>query len=217
MQNVIKTIVFLGLLLLISCTTEEYKLQSGDILFQEPSSSFLGNAIDEVTQRDGTTHFSHVGLLEQKANGELQVLHAASKGTQEVSLSDFMQADGEARITVAYRLKPTYSKAIPTAIQSAHNMLGKPYNLSYVLTDTAHYCSEYVYKAFLSDSIFQLEPMTFKNPTTGEFPEAWILYYQKLGIEIPEGLPGCNPNGLAASTKLIRLGKLDELGKIKTD
>ncbi len=54
-----------------------------------------------------------------------------------------------------------------------------------------------------------LNPMTFKDPETGEFLPTWIEYYEKLGVEIPEGQPGCNPNGLASSDKLIRLGLVE--------
>jgi len=88
-------------------------------------------------------------------------------------------------------------------------MLGKPYNFSYIMSDSAHYCSEFIFLAFVSDSIFKLEPMTFKDPKTGTFPTAWVEYYQKMGIEIPEGKPGCNPNGLAASEKREQLGKIE--------
>jgi hypothetical protein len=88
-------------------------------------------------------------------------------------------------------------------------MLGKPYNFSYILSDTAHYCSEFVYLAFAADSVFTLEPMTFKDPATGNFPAAWAEYYQKMGLEIPEGQPGCNPNGMAASGKLKMLGEIN--------
>jgi len=73
---------------------------------------------------------------------------------------------------IAYRLKKDWQKAIPAAIQKAHSMLGKPYNFSYVLSDTAHYCSEFIYLAFAADSVFKLEPMTFKDPKTGNFPTA---------------------------------------------
>jgi hypothetical protein len=109
---------------------------------------------------------------------------------------------------IAYRLKEDWQKAIPAAIQKAHSMLGKPYNFSFVLSDAAHYCSEFIYLAFAADSVFKLEPMTFKDPKTGAFPAAWVEYYQKMGIEIPEGKPGCNPNGLAASEKLENRGEI---------
>ena len=186
----------------------QIKLQSGDILFREKSSENISEAIDKVTQTSGATHFSHVGLVEVTATG-IVVLHAYPVGgTCIVSLSEFLHPKGDSVRVIAYRLKEKWQKAIPAAIRKAHSMLGKPYNFSYVLSDTAHYCSEFVYLAFVSDSVFKLEPMTFKDPETGSFPKAWVEYYQKMGIEIPEGKPGCNPNGLAASEKLEKLGRI---------
>ena len=60
---------------------------------------------------------------------------------------------------------------------------------------------------FEKDALFELNPMTFIDPATGEFDKTWIAHYRKLGIPIPEGEPGCNPNGLAASDKLEFLGQ----------
>jgi len=189
-------------------TQSQIKLQSGDILFREKSSENISEAIDQVTQTSGSTHFSHVGLVEVTDNG-IVVLHANPEGgTCIVSLNEFLHPKGDSVRVIAYRLKKDWQKAIPAAIQKAHSMLGKPYNFSYVLSDTAHYCSEFIYLAFAADSVFKLEPMTFKDPKTGNFPTAWVEYYQKMGIEIPEGKPGCNPNGLAASEKLEKLGEI---------
>jgi len=184
------------------------KLQTGDLLFREKSSENISEAIDQVTQTSGATHFSHVGLVEVTDTG-IVVLHAYTiGGTCIVSLNEFLHPKGDSVNVIAYRLKEEGQKAIPAAIQKAHSMLGKPYNFSYVLSDTAHYCSEFIYLVFAADSVFKLEPMTFKDPKTGTFPAAWVEYYQKLGIEIPEGKPGCNPNGLAASEKLEKLGEI---------
>jgi len=201
-------LLFLFLAGLFSCTGSEprIKLQSGDILFREKSSENISEAIDKVTQTSGATHFSHVGLVEVTDTG-IVVLHAYPKGgTCIVSLKGFLHPKGDSVTVIAYRLKEDWQKTIPAAIQKAHQMMGKPYNFSYILSDTAHYCSEFVYLAFADDSVFKLEPMTFKDPATGNFPATWVEYYQKMGIEIPEGKPGCNPNGLAASNKLERLG-----------
>jgi len=185
------------------------KLQSGDMLFREKSSENISEAIDQVTQTTAATHFSHVGLVEV-TDTRIVVLHAYPEGgTCIVSLNEFLHPKGDSVRVIAYRLKKEGQKAIPAAIKKAHSMLSKPYNFSYILSDTAHYCSEFVYLAFAADSIFKLEPMTFKDPKTGIFPMAWVEYYQKMGIEIPEGKPGCNPNGLAASEKLERLGKIE--------
>jgi hypothetical protein len=201
--------IFLIGLLACTQTNSQIKLQSGDLLFREEVSGKISAAIDQVTQTSGATHFSHVGLVEVTDTGVV-VLHASPEGgTCIVSIQEFLHPKGDSVSVIAYRLKKEGQKAIPEAIHKAHQMLGKPYNFSYILSDTAHYCSEFIYLAFAVDSIFKLEPMTFKDPANGKFPAAWVEYYQKMGIEIPEGQPGCNPNGLAASGKLERLGKIE--------
>jgi len=203
-------LLFLSLAGLSACTQPEpqIKLQSGDILFREKSSENISEAIDQVTQTSGATHFSHAGLVEVTDTGVV-VLHAYPEGGScIVSLNEFLHPKGDSVRVIAFRLKDDWQKAIPAAIQKAHSMLGKPYNFSYVMSDTAHYCSEYIYLAFAADLVFKLEPMIFKDPKTGTFPAAWVEYYQKMGIEIPEGKPGCNPNGLAASEKLEKLGQI---------
>jgi hypothetical protein len=204
------SILFLSLAGLFVCAQPvlKIKLQSGDLLFREKSSEIISEAIDKVTQTSGDTHFSHVGLVEVTETG-IVVLHANPEGGScIVSLKEFLHPKGDSVRVIAYRLNEDFQKAIPAAIKKAHHLLGKPYNFSYILSDSTHYCSEFVYLAFAADSVFKLEPMTFKDPKTSNFPKAWVEYYQKLGIEIPEGLPGCNPNGLAASKKLILLGKI---------
>lgn len=203
-------IIFLSLTSLFACTqpAPKIQLQSGDILFRGATSGKISEAIDKVTQTAEATHFSHVGLAEVSDSG-IVVLHASPEvGTCMVSLDEFLHPEGDSVMVVAYRLKEEWQKAIPAALTKAKQLLGKPYNFSYILSDTAHYCSEFVYLAFAADSIFTLEPMTFKDPATGNFPPAWVGYYQKMGIEIPEGQPGCNPNGMAASDNIERLGQI---------
>lgn len=204
-------LLFLSLTGLFACTQPEskIKLQSGDILFWGVTSGKISEAIDKVTQTTEVTHFSHVGLVEVSDRG-MVVLHASPEGgTCVISLKEFLHPEGDSVTVVAYRLKEEWQTAIPDALIKAKQMLGKPYNFSYILSDTAYYCSEFVYLAFAADSVFELNPMTFKDPGTNDFFPTWVEYYQKIGLEIPEGLPGCNPNGLAASNKLDRLGKID--------
>jgi hypothetical protein len=210
MKKLKKAVLFLHLagLLAFTPTDPKIKLQSGDILSREKSSENISEAIDKVTQTTAATHFSHVGLVEVTDTG-IVVLHAYPEGgTCMVSLNEFLHPKGDSVRVIAYRLKNEGQKAIPAAIRKAHSMLGKPYNFSYIMSDTAHYCSEFIYLAFAADSVFKLEPMTFKDPATGTFPAAWVEYYQKMRIEIPEGRPGCNPNGLAASEKLEKIGEI---------
>jgi len=204
-------IFFLTIIGIFACKQHGSRivLHSGDLLFWGASSEHISQAIDKVTQTSAATHFSHVGLVEVLDSG-IFVLHASPVGgTCEVSIKEFIHPKGDSVTVVAYRLKDQWQPSIPKAIKKAKQMLGKPYNFSYIMTDTAHYCSEFVYLAFATDSVFELNPMTFKDPKTGDFSPAWVEYYQKRGLEIPEGLPGCNPNGLAASSKLKRLGTIN--------
>ncbi|MDP3915633.1 MAG: YiiX/YebB-like N1pC/P60 family cysteine hydrolase [Bacteroidota bacterium] len=210
MHRLKQSVLFLSFSTLFACTqpAPKIRLQSGDVLFRGATSGKISEAIDKVTQTSGETHFSHVGLVEVSDTG-IVVLHASPEGgTCVVSLDEFLHPEGDSVMVVAYRLKEEWQKAIPAALTRAKKLLGKPYNFSYILSDTAHYCSEFVYLAFAADSVFTLEPMTFKDPATGSFPSAWADYYQKMGLEIPEGQPGCNPNGMAASDKLERIGQI---------
>ena len=183
-------------------------LQNGDLLFRTKATSSLGGAIDAVTQTAGKTHFSHVGIVEWQ-KGSVSVLHASPEGGScQVALSQFFTDDGQEHRVVVYRLKSAFRKYIPAALERAHSMLGKPYNFSYIMTDTAYYCSDFVYRCFEPDSVFQLQPMTFINPRTGKTDKEWAGYYHRLGIAVPEKEPGCNPNGMAASVHLQRVGEL---------
>jgi len=184
-------------------------LKTGDLLFVTAKENGLSGAINNVTQKQKNASFDHIGILEKNKTGAF-VLHAAPKGgSQKQNLQDFLkdQAKDGQRVVV-YRLKPEYQKTIPQAIQKAESMLGKPYNFNYILDENSYYCSDYIERAFRDDHIFKLEPMTFIDPKTGKINEFWQEFYRKKNLRVPEGEPGCNPNGLAASEKLNRIKEL---------
>src|SRR5699024_3829805 len=188
---------------------QSVQLKNGDLLFVTHQNKGLSSAINQVTQTSLHTHFSHVALVEKTAD-RLWVLQATSpEGTVRVPLAAFVEeTESDGCRIVVYRIKLRWEPHFKRAIYRAKSILGKPYNHSYILYDSPYYCSQFVYYAFAKDSIFTMNPMTFKNPKTGEFNQKWVAYYQKLSFEIPEGKPGCNPNGMAASTKLKRIGEL---------
>jgi len=201
--------IFLSLLFISCAQRNGISLQNGDLLFVGNSTGDLSKAIDEVTQTGQKTNFSHIALVE-KSGKDSWVLHAAPEnGSERIPLEEFIQNERkDGSIIEIYRIKKEFHPDFNSAIEKAKTMLGKPYNFTYVLSDTAYYCSDFVYHAFEKDSIFKMNPMTFKNPGEEEFNPGWIEFYQKLNMEIPEGKPGCNPNGMAASEKLIRIGQL---------
>ncbi|UHO40700.1 hypothetical protein H5J24_02495 [Chryseobacterium capnotolerans] len=212
---IIKSIVagFLCLipLLLTQCSTQKntVQLQNGDLLFVTAKETGLSGAINNVTQKQKTASFDHIGILEKEGN-KLFVLHAAPKGgSQKQSLKEFVEDQKkDQQNIVVYRLKAEYQKSIPIAIEKAHSMLGKLYNFNYILDENSYYCSDFIERAFREDHIFKLEPMTFIDPKTGKVNAFWEEFYGKKNLKVPEGEPGCNPNGLAGSEKLERVGDL---------
>ena len=208
------TLVFLLLISVLSIkaqyTPDEMNLdlQTGDLLFCSPTSGELSKAIDQATQTGQGTHFDHIGIVDIHGD-TVYVLHSApKKGVCRETMAKFFISYQE-KVTISiYRLNDRFLKAVPPAIKKAYTLLGQPYNYSYIYKDQGLYCSEYIYEIFAPDSIFTLNPMTFKDPKTGQFLPGWVDHYKKLGIPIPEGEPGCNPNGMAASEKLSLAGEV---------
>jgi len=207
MKNI--RLLLLFSLLTTSCSTYHLHLKNGDLIFVGASENSLSGAIDRVTQTNEETHFSHVALLEKEGKN-WWILHAGThNGSERIPLDTFLtQQNQDSSLFVGYRLKSAFQKSIPNAILTAKKWLGKPYNYSYILSDEKLYCSDFVQRSFAKDSIFSLQPMTFINPKTGKTDDVWQQFYDRQHLEVPEGLPGCNPNGLAASEKLRKIGIL---------
>ena len=213
MNRILKNrIAFIFLLLfLVGCKTNPTSLlKQGDLVFVTAKSSGLSGAINTVTKKNDIESFDHLGLV-KKEGKRWFVLHSEPKnGSWKQDFSEFVKKQSnEGQQMVLYRLKTEFQSAIPNAILSAEKMLGKPYNELYILNENQYYCSDFIERAFRKDSIFSLQPMTFKDPKTGVTNVFWKEFYSKYGVEVPEGELGCNPNGLAASPKLVRIKVLN--------
>lgn len=184
-------------------------LQTGDLIFVGAKPDQLSGAINRVTQRHENSSFDHVGILEV-SDSRIYILHASpKKGSVREPLDSLVdRALVQNKKLAVYRLSDQFQAYVPEAIQSAKSLLGKPYNWSYVRNDSTLYCSDFVERSFRQAALFKLEPMTFKDPKTGETDSFWVEFYRKLGMEIPEGQLGCNPNGLADNPHLKPVGDL---------
>lgn len=170
--------------------------------------SDLSKAISGVTQTEKETSYSHIGMVVVNAN-QVQVIHSCpSKGVVLEPLDSFI-------LTVpggschAYRFSKNVISDFSAPLAVGKSLLGKPYNFTYVMEDEGFYCSELIYEMFASDSVFTLSPMSFKAPGKDEYLTTWKEHYASLEMAVPEGKPGCNPNGMAAHSELVYLGKLE--------
>lgn len=203
--------VMSALLYILSCCNNpgSVKLKSGDLLFTGPDTCSktgkLSKAIDEVTREGLNTNFSHVGIVEVDDYG-VWVIHAEPRrGVNRETLDSFLETDNQGAV-IAYRFKPDFQEIIGDAMIRAQSYIGQPYDFTYLMGDSCQYCSGLIYRIFEPYNVFELRPMTFIDSETGAFHPYWVDYFDKLGIEIPEGYLGCNPNGMAASDAIELLG-----------
>jgi hypothetical protein len=134
------------------------------------------------------------------------IVEAVSAGVVETPLSKFLErsADGRGRPKVLVgRVDDAHQRLVPDAIDAASAFLGLPYDSIYVMDNSSFYCSELVYESFRlangGEPVFDLAPMTFCDPESGQTFDPWKEYYEKLGVPIPEGEPGLNPGGISRS------------------
>jgi len=203
-------LLFSTFLIILSCKTyNRFILENGDLLFVPAVDSGLSGAINNVTQTEKKTAYDHIGIV-KKESQDIYVLHAAPKGgSQKQKLKSFLKEQTRAGQKIdVYRLKSEFHSAIPNSVSKAETLIGKPYNFDYILNENSYYCSDFVERAFREYHIFQLEPMTFIDPKTNRTNIFWEKFYSDKNLKVPEGEPGCNPNGLAASDKINKIGEL---------
>ncbi len=202
-----KLIVLLCFFCLLGCKNHQ-GIQTGDLIFVDDTSSDLTKAINDVTKKSGHANYTHVGVCEV-LDGVVYIYHASTQKNVVKEPFDSFKADRKNSTLDVFRIQGLNTDRKENAIRKAKKFLGMPYDYGYIYGDSAIYCSELVYEMFKTDSIFKLNPMTFKNPKTGEFHPNWVSHYEKLGIPIPEGEPGCNPNDMSRNKRLKFISTLE--------
>lgn len=201
-----KGLLLTGLLCaLLSACGEDAVLRSGDLIFQANEDSGFVDAIEHVT--DGV--WSHVGIIQVRTDGVYVLEASPGQGVVRTPLEDFLEAsahnaDGRAVVKVC-RIRDLSSEEAAAAVGRAENWLGRPYDEAFAPGTEALYCSELVHASFLradGTPVFHARPMTFKGPD-GETDPYWVRYYDRLDRDIPEGVPGTNPNDLSREDILL--------------
>lgn len=190
----------------LSCTDNTPPLQAGDLLFQTGKNSEMSGAITAATAAEGTPNFTHVGIVLSADS----VVEASGPGVRQVSLAEFLSRSATIKghpVVVAMRLRDTCGCA--KAVQRARELVGAPYDFAFLPDNDKYYCSELVWECYrrpAGDRIFPAQPMNFRA-ADGTMPQYWIDLFDELGVPIPEGVPGTNPNDLAQDSRLIETGR----------
>ncbi len=196
----------------ISSCTKTYVPQSGDLLFQVSESSEFTDAIINTTGDVSTISFSHVGIVCLEDDETFVIEALPNFGVQKVSLQTFLDAAAKEKngnpLVIVYKINPEIEIQNPVSI--AETYLGMPYDSVFLPDNNAIYCSELIYKSYLSPNgkeIFTAIPMNFSD-TTGQIDPYWVEYFKKLELSVPEGVLGTNPNDLSKEKILKYIGQL---------
>ena len=176
-----------------------FKPQSGDLFFVRGGNSDMEKAISA-----STGNYTHVAMVECDSAGRLFVIEATTgKGVRRLTYGDWNLYSGD-KFDV-YRLTVAFDTA--AVIERAKSFVGQPYDESFLPDNGALYCSELIYEAYLDsvgNHLFQSKPMVFRNKK-GRMPRYWKRHFRKLGIPIPENVPGTNPTDMSQSPLLIKV------------
>lgn len=185
-------------------------LRNCDLLFQTDGQGAFSDAITGSTARDTAISVVHVAIV-LVDDDAINVIEADPEaGVRIASLNDFLESspkiDGHPGV-VAMRLDIPFNQEETRRRALSH--VGEDYDWWFMPKNGKMYCSELVSESFRDlqgSEVFKLLPMSFRQ-SDGTMPRFWIDLYAKLGVDVPEGCPGTNPNDMFRDPRLIEVGR----------
>lgn len=197
-----QALIYIGMLLLaISCGRNRDRLHTGRLPLpgRKKHGDDRGDHGGDGQRR--AAEFLTRGDQAVVGGGADSVLEATTDGGVRLTLlAEFLgrsaKIDGHPAV-VAMRLKDT--AGIAAAVRRARSFLGVPYDYSFRPGREKLYCSELVWESYRAEDgtpLFTARPMNFRA-ADGTLPQFWADLFDQLGEQVPEGLPGTNPNDMA--------------------
>lgn len=197
------------------------KLKNGDLIFvglpvgYDAETGTMDDAIASATGNEGGLNIIHVAIAEVKADSvwiiDATIAHGVDRHPLDTFLTDFTLKDGRYPEFIVKRIKNrcghndgVESSAcvdVDAAVERAKTFCGRAYDQWFLPDNEQLYCSELVQRSYLDEDgnqVFDSEPMNFKAPD-GTMPKYWVWLFDKLGMEIPQGVPGTNPQSMSKS------------------
>ncbi|WP_157945069.1 YiiX/YebB-like N1pC/P60 family cysteine hydrolase [Apilactobacillus quenuiae] len=172
-------------------------MKNGDLLFVRSRQNQFEKMIANSTSQK--YNYVHVGIY---IDGN--VIHATSKyGCIKQSLNKFIQT--QAASIDNFRVIDNQID-FQLIKNNANQMIGLPYNHSFLQTSSGLYCSELITEVFKDYHIFHLAKLQFGNEKQIAY---WKRYYHKLDMKLPVNELGSSPNSLIDSAKLNFIKKIN--------
>lgn len=186
----------------------ESGLRNGDLIFvglpmdYSLDSTDMASGIAAATG-SGALNLIHVAIAEVDRKDSVWIIdatiaHGVDRHPLDTFLRDFTLKDGSLPEFIIKRVSGVDADA---AVERAKTFCGQPYDVCFLQDNGAMYCSELVQNSYLDASgkqVFQSSPMNFAAPD-GTMPVYWEQLFAILGMEVPQGAPGTNPQKMSES------------------
>ena len=205
-------LAFVCMFLALSCSPNLNRLQNGDLVFvglpigYDAETGSVDEAIASATGEDGVLNLIHVAIADVKADSiciiDATIAHGVDRHPLDTFLRDFTLPDGSYPEFIVKRVKGVDADA---AVEKAKSFCGRAYDVRFLPDNEELYCSELVQRSYLDadgEPVFESEPMNFKAPD-GTMPPYWEWLFGQLGMEVPQGLPGTNPQKMSQADCLV--------------
>ena len=206
-----KVLIIALLALTAACAPRQQDLRTGDLVFMGiPNDYSLGEdsmdgAIASATGA-GELNLIHVAIADVAEDGvyiiDATLKYGVDRHPLDTTVKQFTLKDGSQPVYIVKRLKD--AELAEEWIARAKTFCGQPYDQAFLPDNGAMYCSELVRESYLSakgEYLFDEKPMNWKNEK-GEIPVYWTQLFALLGMDVPQGVPGTNPQDMSHSPLL---------------
>ncbi len=210
-------VVAAALAVLASCSPAARKAaRSGDLVFVSIPSDYdlnagsMSGAIAASTSSGAEKMLIHVAILEVQGDStwiiDATIKHGVDRHPLDTFLADFTLRDGS--LPEFELMRPDVdAEQAARFVENAKAYLGQPYDVHFLPDNGAMYCSELVYNSYVTpagEHLFSEVPMNWRG-ADGEIPLYWQELFALLGEEVPQGVPGTNPQMMAEESCLTRV------------
>lgn len=183
------------------------KLETGDLIFVGIPMDYsleddtMASAITESTGNGSELNLIHVAIADVVRDSiwiiDATIKHGVDRHPLDTFLTDFTLKDGTLPVFEIKRLKD--NSLAETFVENAKQYLGQPYDSAFLPDNGAMYCSELVHDSYVTpdgEYIFSEAPMNFKDQD-GNMPLYWEQLFAMLGMPVPQGINGTNPQQMS--------------------
>lgn len=189
-------------------------LRNGDLVFvglplgYNAETGSIDEAISSATGQEGGLNLIHVAIAEVQADSvwiiDATIAHGVDRHPLDTFLADFTLPDGGYPEFIVKRVQGADADA---AVERAKGFCGRAYDVRFLPDNDDLYCSELVQKCYLDEcgaEVFDSYPMNWLSPD-GTMPPYWTWLFGQLGMDVPQGLPGTNPQRMSQDESLVEV------------